>query len=78
MTKRPKDEPTNDKPRDVPKHRQCPLCYTGLGGVGSQYSKHGNTGYYKCQCCGHTWTATVKVEAVKIEHKVVDMETRAE
>ena len=40
---------------------QCPLCYGGDGGLGSQYGRQGDSGspaqviYYRCERCGHTW-----------------------
>lgn len=40
---------------DPPKHRQCPLCWGGLGGVGVAYSTHGSVSFYKCKVCSHTW-----------------------
>lgn len=63
-------------PPDVAKHRQCPSCYNGLGGVGNVYSTERNKSYYKCKTCGHTWTATVRREVVKVEHRTVELETR--
>lgn len=63
--------------RDVPDFRRCPLCWGGRRGVGNVYSTHGRTRYYKCNCCGHTWTAIVKMEAVRIEHRIVTINTRA-
>lgn len=68
--------------RDIADYRRCPLCWNGSGGYGCAYSTQGKTRYYKC-CktvdpekvpCGHTWTATVLLETIKIEHKVVTLD----
>lgn len=64
--------------RDVPIFRQCPVCYGGKGGVGNVYCTQGQTRYYKCDRCAHTWTAVVKMAAVKIESRTVDISTRKE
>lgn len=68
--------------RVIEPHRHCPLCWTGNGGYGTAYSKHGRTRYYKCDQstnenrgpCGHTWTVEVKLEVVKVEHRVVKLD----
>jgi hypothetical protein len=60
-------------------YRRCPICWEGNGGYGDCYSTQGPTRYYKCKqstkpdCgpCGHTWTATVMLETIKIEHRRV-------
>lgn len=63
--------------RTVAVHRQCPLCYHGeLNGVGVSYSTQGRTRYYKCDKCGNTWTALVRIEVVQVEHRRVDLDTR--
>lgn len=45
----------------IPKHRRCPLCWTGQKGVGVQYSAYPlkKTKYFKCKNCAHTWSAVV-------------------
>lgn len=56
---------TREKPvREVPKHRQCELCFGVLGGVGVAYGLAKKTPefgkrYYKCKVCKHTWTYPV-------------------
>lgn len=78
----PVQQPANDTPslREIPIYRHCPVCWEGNGGYGDCYSTQGRTRYYKCKQttkpggvgpCGHTWTATVTLEAVKIEHRRV-------
>lgn len=62
------------KLKAVPVYRQCPLCYHGFGGVGRCYSTSGQTRYYKCNCCPHTWTAIVTL--VRVEHRPVDLSER--
>lgn len=66
---------------DVPLHRRCPLCWEGNKGIGKAYSKQGRTRYYKCARtlrgappCGFTWTATVKIEVTKVEHRIVELD----
>lgn len=53
----------------APKHRQCPLCFTGMGGVGSSTGiyRKGSTyakRYYCCNKCGHTWTVDIQPSQV--------------
>ena len=60
----------------VPVHRQCPLCFAGNGGVGTCYSSQDSTRYYKCDCCGHTWTATVSEHETRIVHRTVEVNER--
>lgn len=69
--------PASKQP-DVPAYRQCPLCYSGQGGIGRAYSTQGRTRYYKCSNCGHTWTARVVTEVDQVEHRRVDLETRGQ
>jgi len=68
--------------RIVEEYRHCPVCWHGSGGYGVAYSTQGQTRYYKC-CkttksdtgpCGHTWTATVTLETIKIEHRIVTLD----
>ncbi len=61
---------------NVPDYRKCGLCYSGHGGVGVAYCTQGRTRYYKCEHCGNTWTVTVRLEIVRVEQRVVDLETR--
>jgi len=56
--------------REVPKHRQCPLCHEGQGGVGQcegTYKKASTflRRYYKCDKCAHTWQHNFTPEQVK-------------
>lgn len=66
--------------REVEKFRQCPVCYTGdLNGVGVAASTRGSKRYYKCDRCGHNWSATITPARVEsIAHRDVDLETRQE
>jgi hypothetical protein len=75
-------QPEPRKQRTIEPYRHCPLCWEGSGGYGDCYSTQGRTRYYKC-CqttnpdagpCGHTWTVFVKLEVVKIEHRVVTLD----
>lgn len=74
-------EPVQPK-RAIEPHRQCPICWDGNGGYGVAYSTQGPVRYYKCcktdkpdaTCCGHTWTAIVRM--VKVEHRTVTTEGR--
>ena len=70
-------------PRTIEEYRHCPICWNGHGGYGTCYSTHGRTRYYKCDQttkpdgpgpCGHTWTATVKLEVVRVEHRTVELD----
>jgi rubredoxin len=75
--RRPAPSPPAARP-DVPPHQQCPLCFQGLGGKGRCYSTRGQTRYYKCKSCGHTWTAQVTAEVTRIEHRTVELEERGD
>lgn len=57
---------------NVPKHRQCPLCFNNPvnRGVGQAYSTKGRTRYYKCNHCGFTWTH--EIPAGDVEHQQGD------
>ena len=77
--------PTLDKPADsIPWFRRCPLCWEGNGGVGNCYTTNGSTRYYKCcqsikpdgSFCGHTWTAIVRTEVIRVESRTVQTDTR--
>lgn len=71
--------------RKIEAHRQCPICWAGNGGYGVAYSTQGPVRYYKCSKtevvgaspCGHTWTAVVRMEVIKVEHKTVTTEVRS-
>lgn len=84
MSKRDKDDKRNDTKHDnaaprrvVEVYRQCQICYHGeLNGVGTATSTQGRKRYYKCDRCGHTWTATVTTTVDKVEHRTVSMQTR--
>lgn len=68
-------EPVLEAGQEVPKYRQCPLCFNGpMNGTGVAYCTQGSTRYYKCKCCGHTWTATVKTEVINIGHRIVGLD----
>jgi hypothetical protein len=68
--------------RTIESYRHCPICWEQFGGYGLAYSTQGATRYYKCKksdkpgCgpCGHTWTATVKVEVLRVEHRPVKLD----
>ena len=70
--------------RVIESHRQCPICWDRSKGYGVAYSTQGPVRYYKCckadvadaSGCGHTWTAIVKVEVVRVEHRTVTTESR--
>jgi len=71
--------------REVEKHRQCPICYSGdLNGVGNAYRTSTPTTYYKCDRCGHTWTAVIRRvvttthREIEVQHRPVDVVERAE
>jgi hypothetical protein len=74
--------PVEQPQRAIEEYRHCPICWSGNGGYGCAYSKQGSTRYYKCckttnpdkSPCGHTWTAIVKLEVVRVEHRVVSIE----
>ena len=73
-------EPTTGEA--VPVYRRCPICWGARHGVGTAYSTQGNTRYYKCTSntdgpgCGHTWSALVRLEVVKIESRTVELSER--
>lgn len=68
--------------RQVERHRHCPSCYNGLGGVGNVYTTHqtsrGKKQYLRCQSCGHTWTAIVlwETKTIEVTSRTVELETR--
>ena len=88
MSKKQQPEKPVHKPIEKPQtrvieeYRHCPVCWSGNGGYGSAYSTHGRTRYYKCDKstsaergpCGHTWTVEVKLEVIKVEHRIVKMD----
>ena len=78
------------KPKQaVPKHRQCPSCHGGRGGVGFE-KWHNRKGThmrtcYQCDVCGFDWivnsrrvTKPLPIEFLEsdIEYDVVEIETR--
>lgn len=72
----PVSEPTDTR-RVVELHRQCPICFNGKGnGVGTAYCTQGNTRWYRCDRCSHSWKAIIKTEVVSVESRRVDLETR--
>lgn len=69
------------KERVIESYRRCPICWEGNGGYGTAYSTQGHTRYYKCDKtktdrgpCGFTWTATVKLEVIRTEHRIVELD----
>ena len=69
--------------RIIEEYRHCPVCWNGNGGFGDCYSTQGRTRYYKCVQttkpdgpgpCGHTWTALVKLEVIRVEHRIVELD----
>jgi hypothetical protein len=74
--------PAQVSAESIPEYRRCPICWNGRGGYGLAYSTQGSTRYYKCKKstkpepgpCGHTWTATVRMEVIKIEHREVTID----
>lgn len=74
-----------DKPIEerIEVYRQCPLCWERCKGVGVSYSKQGCTRYYKCKRtltdeppCGFTWSAVVRTEVIRVEHRIVTLDER--
>jgi transposase-like protein len=62
--------------RTADRHRQCPICFHGtMNGVGEAYATRAPKTYYKCDRCGHTWTAEIK-RVVSVEHREVELTTR--
>jgi hypothetical protein len=82
LEKTPAESSTPRKITILP-HRHCPICWGRCGGYGTSYSKQGGKTYYRCDQttnnefppCGHTWSVVLKVEAVSIEHRIVDMDS---
>ena len=90
-TNKPPALPASFPAPKVPKHRQCPSCFGGKGGVGLEKWWKRVSGTlvkrcYACNQCGYQWTATVrtisnvlKIESqeVQVEHNEIDdLETR--
>ena len=63
---------------EMPIYRRCKICFPRSQGVGTAYATRGATRYYKCNHCGHTWTAIITTERTVIEHREVHIETRSE
>ncbi len=82
VTEQPTDEQmvltpfSTEYPVTMEMARRCPLCWGGHKGTGVQYSggSGGPTKYYKCNNCNHTWTATVVIEKIVIEHRRVSID----
>lgn len=61
------------EPEEVPQHLRCPLCFNGQNrGVGKQYSAYPlkKTKYFRCDKCGHTWSAVIETVVTQINHRV--------
>lgn len=79
--KHQKPKPQQEEPpRVVPKHRQCPCCYQGRGGVGRPGWWRRVSGtlvrrQYVCDKCGFDWTADVRTttETVNIQYQEIDV-----
>ena len=76
---RPDSKPPEKPKQSVPKHRQCPICYRGLGGAGNIRFSEKISGtlqrrYYRCNQCGHHWTVDVRSEVVAMESKTFQVE----
>ena len=74
----PQQEP---RQRVIEDYRHCPICWGGNGGYGTAYSTQGRTRYYKCTQtttdkgpCGHTWSVLVKLEVIRVEHRIVKLD----
>ena len=81
--KKPQPVVPEQRKRVIEAYRHCPMCWSGNGGYGDCYSTQGKTRYYKCVQttkpegagpCGHTWTATVTLETIKVEHRIVTLD----
>jgi len=58
---------------DVPRHKRCPICFEGGNkGQGVQYSSYPlkRTKYFRCNKCGHTWSAVVEAVVTQINYRV--------
>jgi hypothetical protein len=74
------EKPSTPRKITIHPHRHCPICWSGRGGYGTAYSKQGKTTYYRCDQttkpeespCGHTWSVVLRIEAVRIEHRIVE------
>lgn len=68
--------PPSPPATDVPPHKRCPSCYGGRGGIGQDNGRYApkNLFYFKCDQCGHTWSAEiiVKTEVVRVDHRLPD------
>lgn len=83
LSAEPKAEIVVDQSQQIEWFRRCPICWGRCKGVGLAYSKNGSTRYYKCSRtlteeapCGHTWTAIVRSEVIRVDHRIVTLETR--
>ena len=74
---------SDDAAASIPIYRRCPICWDRCKGVGTVYTTNGSTRYYKCKRtlteqppCGHTWTAIVRTEVIKVESRTVTLTER--
>lgn len=59
--------------REVSAHLRCPICYEGeQNGIGVQYSSYPlkKTKYFRCDKCGHTWSAVVELVVTQIDFRI--------
>lgn len=61
------------KPKVMPKHRQCAVCWGSSQGVGKATSTRKSITYYKCQNCGYTWSYKAKTP---VEFHSIELEER--
>lgn len=81
--RKPQQDAQSVKPepkRNVPKHRQCPACYGGRGGVGKErwHTRKGAVMRvcFQCIVCGFDWIANLKTvsQPVSVEWTEAEVE----
>ena len=69
----------NAKHRDVPKYRQCPVCYGGRGGVGKRKWTSRINGAtvkncYVCDTCNFDWVVLIRTTK-EVDYLDLDIDT---
>lgn len=70
------DTEVKRREQEIPKCRQCPICWNGLRGVGRAANTAGRCRSYKCDQCGHNWKYMIPTDVV-LDPMIYDAEMTA-